>query len=256
MNWNQNSGPRGFLERIPPVTRTLLLLNIGIWIICFVSPSFYRLALSKLALHYWSISEFNPVQLVTYQFLHGGFMHLFFNMFALYMFGSWLERVWGSPRYQIFYLVCGIGAGLIQETIWTLSWQHDYIAALAESNNLSFDEINSQIRGQIASGLQERMADVHNYQRYMLTIGASGAIFGLLVGFAFVFPNVPMYLFFIPVPVKAKWVVTGYGVLELVLGASQSLSSIAHYAHLGGMLFGLIMVLIWKRQGILHGKRF
>lgn len=252
MDYNNRGG--SFLQRIPQATGVLLLINIAIWLICFFSPRFYELTLSRLGLHFWGSDTFNPAQLLSYQFVHGGFMHLFFNMFALLTFGSLLERVWGTGRYVVFYLICGMGAGLVQECIWSMTWEPDYVAAVAADNGRNVAEIKQMIYSQIADGLPERMANVDMFKRMLVTVGASGAIFGLLVGFAFVFPNIPMYLFFIPVPVKAKYVVIGYGVIELVFGASGALSSVAHYAHLGGMLFGLIMVFIWYKRGILHGK--
>lgn len=253
---NYSQGPLSWIMRIPPVTRALLVINIGIWIACAVSPTFYHIATGRLGLRYWSVDDFNPIQLVTYQFMHGGFTHLLFNMFALYMFGSLLERVWGTGRYVIFYFVCGIGAGLVQECIWTLTWQHDYMTLVAGQNGLEFNEIKEEISSEIFKGLPERMENVDYYLRSMVTVGASGAIFGLLVGFAFVFPDMPMYIFFIPIPVKAKWVAVGYGVIELAFGATGTMSSVAHYAHLGGMLFALIMILYWHLNGTLRGKYF
>lgn len=238
------------------MTRLLLIINIGVWLIGLIIPSFDHLATTKLGLHYWQSDLFNPIQLISFQFLHGGFTHMFFNMFALFMFGSWLERVWGSKRYLIFYLICGIGSGLIQELMWSFTWEHDYIAAVAADNALQFDGIKDLIHQEITANLPARMENIAMYQNMLTTIGASGAIFGLLTGFAFVFPNVPMYIFFIPIPIKAKWVVLGYGLLEVVLGSTNSLSSIAHFAHLGGMLFALIIVAIWHKQGSLHGKRY
>lgn len=254
MGNNYNGG--SLLQRIPQATRVILLINVAVWLVCFFSPHFYNLTLDRLGLHYWGAKGFNPMQLVSYQFVHGGFMHLFFNMFALFTFGSLLERVWGTWRYLLFYFICGIGAGLVQELIWTFSWEHEYISAVISENGLVASDVTQMIRDQIASGLPERMANVAMFKSSLLTVGASGAIFGLLVGFAFVFPNMPMYIFFIPVPVKAKYVVIGYGVIELLFGASGAMSSVAHYAHLGGMLFGLIIVLIWYKRGILHGKYY
>lgn len=251
---NYDSGSRSWIGRIPPVTRVLLAINIAVWLGCLISPGFNHTVLSKLGLHYWGVPQFNPIQLVGYQFVHGGFTHLFFNMFALFMFGSLLERVWGGWRYIMFYFVCGVGAGLVQETIWTLTWQPDYIAALAAQNGLSVGEIKAQVEAEISQGVMARIDNVRYYQQSLLTVGASGSIFGLLVGFAFVFPNMPMYVFFIPVPVKAKWVVIGYGLLELAFGASGTMTSVAHFAHLGGMLFALIMIWIWHLRGTLRGR--
>lgn len=251
---NYNSGRSSWLERIPLVTRVMLILNVALWLGTFFSGEIGNLIYAKMGLHYWGSSAFNPLQLVTYQFVHGGFTHMFFNMFALYMFGSLLERVWGTWRYLIFYLICGIGAAVVQELVWSFTWQADYIAALAEQNFIGLEDIRGQVNAEIAAHLPERMMNVDFFQRMLLTVGASGAIFGLLAGFAFVFPNMPMYLFFIPVPIKAKYVVIGYGLLELSFGVVGALSSIAHFAHLGGMLFALVIIWIWHRKGILHGN--
>lgn len=205
---------------LPAVTKNLIIINVLIWVVEALFPSFPSFAINGLyrhcALHYVGASDFNPAQIITYMFLHDqrSFIHVFFNMFTLFMFGPILERTWGSKRFFMFYMVCGMGAALVQEGVWALTWEHDYI-----------------------------------------TVGASGAIFGLLLGFAFVFPNMPLYLFFIPIPIKAKWMVIGYGVLEFFLGVSGG-GTVAHFAHLGGMLFGLIILLIWRRKGTLHGNGF
>lgn len=251
-----NNTGGSWLQRIPPATRVILLLCVGVWLVGFISPSFNYLALRKLGLHFWEASAFNPIQLVTYLFVHGNFMHLFFNMFALFSFGALLERVWGTQRFLIFYFVCGVGAGLVQEVIWACSWQTEYISAVAMDNHRAVSEIKDTILSEISEGATQRMANVAMFQNLLVTIGASGAIFGLLVGFAFVFPNMPMYLFFIPVPIKAKYMMIGYGLIELVFGVSGTLSSVAHYAHLGGMVFGLVLVYWYKKKGTLHGRFF
>lgn len=251
----------GFFRSLPPVTRNLLIINIGLWLVGGFMPAFNEVILSHLGLHYWGASGFNPLQFVTYMFLQaplneGGIAHIFFNMWALYMFGRILESTWGARRYLLFYFACGIGAALIQEIVWTLTWQHDYISAIASQNHVSFREAEAAVRTGLEAGHDSLVSAMDTYKRMLLTIGASGAIFGLLLGFGCVFPNVPMYLFFIPVPIKAKWIVAGYGVIELFLGVSDTLSSVAHYAHLGGMLFGGILIIYWHFNGSLHGKRY
>ncbi len=254
-NFN-NSSQRSFLSNIPPATKSLLIINIGIWLACALSSGFYNFAYQKFALHFWGGSAFNPFQLVSYMFLHAqNITHILFNMYALFLFGRMIEYVWGTRRFVVFYLVCGVGAGLIQELWWTLSWQHDYIEAIAQLNNTTTDVIKAWVNQGLAasdSSLIQAMADFKT--NAMLTVGASGAIFALLVAFAFIFPNIPMYLFFIPVPIKAKWMVLGYGVLELAFGLTNTMGTVAHYAHLGGMLFALILIAIWHKNGTLHGK--
>lgn len=157
-------------------------------------------------------SGFAPWQLVSYGFLHGGFAHLFFNMFALYMFGLPIERAWGTRRFLIFYFVCLVGAGLVQLAV----------AALA---------------GEVYP-----------------TIGASGAVFGLLLAFGMMYPNSRIMLLIPPIPMKAKYFVIGYGLLTLVFGMTGMMPGIAHFAHLGGMLFGLGMILYWGRQDFLRRR--
>lgn len=244
------------MSSIPVVTKNLLIINIGIWLACSLMPDFCRTVFSHLGLHYWGADAFNPLQVITYMFIQAplgetmGIGHIFFNMFALYMFGRILELTWGTRRFLLFYFVCGIGAALVQELVWTLTLEKEFISNLATGNGLSASEVKQQLImfPEHAQGL------LSQFKNAMLTIGASGAVFGLLLGFGFVYPNVPMYLFFIPVPIKAKYLVGGYAVLEFFFGASGTMGTVAHFAHLGGMLFALILVLYWYKEGTLHGK--
>lgn len=243
---------------MPPVTLNLIIINILIWLVEILFPSFAENGLFRhCGLHYIGAADFNPAQIITYMFLHdrSGIMHIFFNMFSLFMFGPILERTWGSKRFFMFYMVCGIGAGLLQEGVWALTWHSDYIEAVASQNGLSLEYVRQNVLAAEAVQDISVIQNQHMFQNWLMTIGASGAIFGLLLGFAFVFPNMPMYLFFIPIPVKAKWMVLGYAVIEFFLGVNGG-GIIAHFAHLGGMLFGLAILLIWKKKGILHGNRF
>ena len=191
-----------------------------------------------LGLHFWKGSDFHFHQFLTYMFMHdsssfnNGFMHIFFNMFALYMFGSLLEKVMGMKRFILFYLVCGLGAGLVQELVlqFTYGSVTEYINLVDESGKIV-----------------ERITR-NEFFNSMITVGASGAVFGILLAFAIIFPNIPLYIMFIPIPVKAKWAVLGYGLLELFFGVSGTMDNVAHFAHLGGMLFGLILILYWKKK--------
>lgn len=248
----------GFLSGIPVVTRNLLIINIGMWLACSIMPHFGSIVYEHLGLHYWGADDFNPVQIVTYMFLQSplgesmGIGHIFFNMFALYMFGRILELTWGPKRFMLFYFVCGAGAALVQELVWIFTLDNEFVSNLMVGSGLSASEVKSQLVmfPEQAGRLMEQ------FKNSMLTIGASGAVFGLLLGFGFVYPNVPMYLFFIPVPIKAKYLVGGYAVLEFFFGASGTMGTVAHFAHLGGMLFALILVLYWYKEGSLHGKRY
>lgn len=246
-----------WFQSIPPVTKNLIIINTAIWLVEFLMPSFRVTLLRVLALHYVDSSVFNPIQIITYMFLHdpSNPWHLFFNMFSLWMFGRILEQVWGSRRFLLFYFVCGVGAALIQEAVWALTIMHDYIDGIAHMNGLTYDNMKQIVDQAIATHDPKFTSAITAYKSQILTIGASGAVFGLLLGFAFVFPDMPLYLFFIPVPVKAKYMVLGYGVLEFFLGVSGG-GTIAHFAHLGGMLFGLILLLYWKKKGTLRGGRF
>ncbi len=220
----------GFLSSIPIVTRNLIIINVLFWLVEYVLKSKgifmfeprYEITMPYwyLGLHAFSSEYFMPHQLVTYMFMHGGFSHMFFNMFAVFMFGRTLETVWGAKRFLIFYFFTGIGAGLIQELAW-------------------FIQFSSQ-------------PDLLNIAT---TVGASGAVFGILLGFGMLFPNAELFIIPFPFPIKAKYFVIGYGVIELFLGvASFSWDNIAHFAHLGGALFGLILILYWKKKNKADGR--
>ena len=241
----------------PPVTLNIIIICFLVWIVEMLFPRFGETIIDKLGLHYIGASDFNPIQLITYMFVHSNdsILHVLFNMFTLWMFGRTLEQVWGSRRFFVFYMVCGIGAALVQEAVWALTWQHDFISGMAKANLLTYEHMSELMQEGIATGNGQMLKFIANFQNMLVTVGASGAIFGLLLGFAFVFPNMPLYLFFIPVPIKAKWMVIGYAVLEFFLGVSGG-GTIAHFAHLGGMIFGLILLLYWKKNGTLRGDRF
>lgn len=251
MNGNFSS----FWSSIPPVTKNLVIINVLIWLAEALFPGFGdRYIVGYLGLHFWSGSDFNPAQLFTYMFVHSQstFLHVFFNMFTLWMFGRFLEQVWGSKRFLFFYLVCGVGAAIVQEVVWNYTWLHDYIAGIAPQNGMTYDQMSAIVHEQLNLGNQSFLSATESFKDMLVTVGASGAVFGLLLGFAFVFPDMPLYLFFIPVPIKAKYMVIGYGVIEFFLGVSRSMDTVAHFAHLGGMLFGLIILLYWRKKGTLH----
>ena len=231
-----------FLNSIPPVVKNLLAINIILWLISIVAPGFFNrwgLNLSVediLGMHYWSSEKFNPAQLITYMFMHGGFNHMFFNMFAVYMFGSALESIWGPRKFLLYYIVTGIGAGVIQQLFWTIEFQ-PFITAMNNSVLAHPD--------QAASILLHKASQLN----LPITVGASGSVFGLLLAFGWLFPEARLALLFFPVPIKARVFVLLYGVVELFLGvANFSGDNIAHFAHLGGMLFGAIMILLWKKK--------
>lgn len=233
------------VRNMPPVTKNLIIINTIIWLAMALFPPIANNLMTYCALHYHEASDFNPAQVITYMFLHGGFFHLFFNMFTLFMFGIMLERAMGSQRFLLFYLVCGIGAALIQEAVWSFTLPDMIVRGLADLNHTSIDQINRAIAADpsIMSA---------NYD-FFTTVGASGAIYGVLLAFAMLFPNRPLYFMFIPVPIKAKWMMLIWGGLELLLGMSEARDGIAHFAHLGGMIFGFILIAYWKKKGDIHG---
>ena len=232
--------------------KQLLIANILVFIGCQFLPASQDL----LALHYFESDRFKIWQPLTSMFMHGGLMHIAFNMFALYSFGSNLEQQWGVKKFLFFYLSCGLGASILysafnyyefHEAIQPLLKgglsKEQVIIALNNQNFESFDGLISQIQFDNLLGVF-----------YGVAVGASGAIYGLLVAFAFMYPNATLGLMFIPVPVKAKYFVPGILIIDLVLGLKgNSLfgtggTGIAHFAHLGGALFGFIMVWYWKKN--------
>ena len=221
---------------MPTVTKNLIIINVLVFFGTLVAQRYGIDLTNYLGLHFFLASDFNPAQLITYMFMHGGFSHIFFNMFAVFMFGTVLERTWGPKRFLTFYLVTGIGAGIVQELVWAYSVQ-----SFASANGLTLFEL-------------VRMDPSLNM---MITIGASGSVFGILLAFAMLFPNVPLFLMFIPIPIKAKYFVVFYGLAELFMGVSSfGGDTVAHFAHLGGMLFGFFMVRYWKKKDADNGKYF
>ena len=230
---NEQYSPTGF-RVLPTVVKHLLIINVLMFLATFTLERFNIDLTDILGLHFFKATDFRVYQLITYMFMHANFGHLFFNMFALWMFGNTLENIWGSQRFLLFYMVCGIGAGLCQELVQYIQ----YTTVLAD-----YATVNTG--GQIIP--------MSSYLNMMNTVGASGAIYGLLLAFGMMFPNSMIYLYFL-FPIKAKWFVIGYAVIELVSGLSGG-SNVAHFAHLGGMLFGLILILYWKKNG-LNGPNF
>ncbi len=243
-----------FFANIPPVTKNLIIINFIVWLAMLIVPDKLGIDIESTAgLHYWSATEFYPWQLLSYMFLHSTstFAHLFFNMFTLWMFGRTLEWVMGSSRFLFFYVTCGIGAGLIQEFVWALTWQSEFFTFVSANTGAEI----SMVHDAFNQGLLDQWLDLFLNNAF-LTIGASGAIYGILLAFGMLFPNRPLYIFFVPVPIKAKWVVVGYGVIEILLGLSSARDGVAHFAHLGGMIFGLLLIYYWKKKGVVHGDLF
>ena len=216
------------MNNLPTITKNLLIINVLCFFATLVARKYGIDLMDLFGLHFFLASDFNPIQLLTYMFLHAGFGHIFFNMFAVWMFGRVVEQVWGPKRFLFYYLFCGVGAGLIQELVW-------YIYYVVE---LSHYGVVSIPGGTILMG---------DFLNLLTTIGASGAVYAILLAFGMLFPNSPLFIFPLPFPIKAKWIVMGYVVLELFLGLRGS-DGIAHFAHLGGMLFGLLLILYWRKK--------
>ncbi|MBO8433588.1 MAG: rhomboid family intramembrane serine protease [Bacteroidetes bacterium] len=221
MAQSDNYTLRGF-SFLPPVVKNLLILNV-LFFLADISLQTRGIDLTQwLGLHYITAQDFYPWQFITYMFMHGNFSHLFFNMFALWMFGYALENYWGSKRFLVYYLITGVGAALIQTGVLAL-----------------------EIRG-MTQGLPPFAAQ--HYINQIVTVGASGAVYGILLAFGMCFPNVPIFLYFF-FPIKAKWFVIIYGVIELFAGIGGTADGVAHFAHLGGMIFGLLLILYWRKHG-------
>lgn len=244
----------GFNTYTPPATKNLIIINCLCFLASIALPKFAGIdVINLLGLHYVGAEAFNPVQFLTYMFLHdtSGFTHIFFNMFGLWMFGRAIEEALGTRRFLVFYFVTGVGAAVVQEATWAYTL-HPVIDALNTYVNTR-DITPLQQFFDFQSGAQYPINEILDLKRLILnkpvTVGASGCVFGLLLAFAMLFPQAEIFLLFIPIPIKAPIFVGIYALVELFLGVqSFSGDNVAHFAHLGGLLFGLILLLIWRRQ--------
>ena len=253
---------------MPPVVKNLILINVVMLVATWaLKPQGIDLE-EILGLHYVGSPLFRPYQFITHIFMHGGFTHLFLNMFALFMFGKILEMVWGPKRFLIYFFVTGIGAAVLHSLVTYLEMSSMQHAASAFYNTPSpgllakfvksylghqLPQINDLINSWydapnnpafIQKGT-EIVQQISQLRINIPTVGASGAVFGILLAFGYLFPNTELFLLFPPVPIKAKYFVIGYGAIELYSAFSQSNSGIAHFAHLGGMLFGFLLLKYW-----------
>ncbi len=261
---------------IPPVVKNLIIINVLILFIEFLFKRSLNIDLvDTFALYYIDSEKFRPFQFITHMFMHGGLAHLFFNMFALWMFGKVLESVWGSKRFLFYYIITGLGAAALHTFVNWIEFSSLERAAVAYSNTPSLEGFmvfiqehfpqyqrlilqdgqynnivdywsanpNNSLIGEKSS---QYIFSIINEIKNIPTVGASGAVFGVLLAFGMLFPNTQLMLLFPPIPIRAKYFVIMYGVLELYLGISQPGSNIAHFAHLGGMLFGFILIKYWK----------
>ena len=218
------------MNNIPTMTKNLLVVNVLAFIATFVFERSGIDLTRLLGLHFFLASEFHIYQFITYMFLHGGFTHILFNMFALWMFGSVIERVWGPKKFLFYYICCGVGAGFTQELVQYITYSMEDIAAYQYVN---------------AGGVQ---MSTDAYINLWTTIGASGAVYGILLAFGMIFPNERLFIIPFPFPIKAKWLILGYIAIELFSAMSGPGDGVAHMAHLGGMLFGFLLIRYWQKH--------
>jgi membrane associated rhomboid family serine protease len=240
------------MMNITPTVKQLLIINVLFFICSYFVPA----ANDLLALHYFENPMFQPWQIITHMFMHGNIMHIAFNMFALYSFGSMLEHFWGAKKFIFFYISCGLGAMALHTLVNYLQFHHGL--TLLQEAHVSPDIINSILtEGRYNDDILQIISKSKLEEMYFAyntpVVGASGAIYGLLVAFAFMFPNTELMLMFIPVPIKAKYFVPGLLCVDLVLGVGgNSLfgggDGVAHFAHIGGALIGFIMMWYWKKN--------
>ena len=220
----------GFLSSLPPVTRNLIIINVIVFVASLLNQNFM---IGNFALFYPTSPYFHWWQVVTHMFMHGGFWHIFFNMYTLFIFGIVLERIIGSKKFLLFYFVCGLGA-------------------VALHLGVEYLQIQSYIQGAALGNT----AAIQNIQAIKMTptVGASGAIYGVLMGYAMLFPESKMTLLFPPVTLSAKWMVGIFAAIELFTGMTGTAPGIAHFAHLGGMLFAWLLIMWWRKRGILFDQ--
>ena len=227
MSYYYQENRRGPFSNIPKVTKNLILINIVVFVATLVNENFM---IRVFGLFYPSSIFFRWWQPVTHMFMHGGFWHIFFNMYTLFIFGVVVERIIGSKKFLLFYFICGLGAAGLQMFTQYLEMQ-------------SFLASDSQAAMQGIIALKSTP-----------TVGASGAIYGVLIGYAMLFPESRMTLLFPPVTLSAKWMVVIFAAIELFTGVAGWADGIAHFAHLGGMLIGWLMIRWWKRRGVLFDQ--
>lgn len=241
------------MNQITPVVKQLLIVNV----IMFIGSFFVPVIKDYLPLYYFENPSFKIWQPFTHMFMHGGFSHILFNMFALYSFGSVLEHYWGGKKFFIFYVLCGLGAALLHTAV--NFWQILDVLSTLNANGISTESVYSflnrmQIDPSWSQYISSERIQSLGSSYLSVALGASGAIYGLLVAFAFMFPNAGLSLIFIPVPVKAKYFVPGILVLDLVLGFGGSAifgsggTGIAHFAHIGGAIVGFLLMWMWKKK--------
>lgn len=219
------------MPNIPTVTRNLLIINVLAFLATEMLPAIGVDLKGILGLHFLLAPDFHAYQLITYLFAHDGWSHLFFNMFALWMFGCIVERTWGARKFLFYYLVCGIGAGLFQEMA---QFGQFYMLATDNISGFTFADTMRVVNANAP------------FLNLWTTVGASGAVYGILLAFGMLYPEERIFIFPLPVPIKAKWLVVGYAAIELFMAFTTSGDGVAHLAHLGGMVFGYFLIRYWR----------
>ncbi len=227
---NNSSSGGGFLSSLPTVTKNLIIINVLVFVMTILRKQFMY---ESFALFYPTSPFFHWWQYVTHMFMHGGFWHIFFNMYTLLIFGCVVERIIGSKKFLIFYFVCGLGAAALHTGVEYLQ-ATSYMSALADGS------------------LQA--ADSYARLKMTPTVGASGAIYGIILAYAMLFPQSRLTLLFPPVSLSAKWMVIIFATIELLTGIAGTADGVAHFAHLGGMLFGWLLIRYWRKKGTLFDR--
>jgi membrane associated rhomboid family serine protease len=240
-----NGYGRGFFS-MTPVVKNIIMINILMFVATMIGTRAFGIDLNRLlGLYFPKSDNFMPVQIVTHMFMHANFMHILFNMYALYIFGQALENVWGPKRFLLYYLVTGLGAAFVHESV--IAFEYDKLVKI-----LSPEQVQLVINEGASVWAESKLYADETLKSLQIilntvTVGASGAVFGILLAFGMLFPNTQLMIIFPPIPIKAKYFVIIYGVIELFLAFSQPGSNIAHFAHLGGMLFGWILIKYWRK---------
>lgn len=226
---------------LTPAVKNIIIINVLIFIACFVVPGLA----DNLTGYYFASPNFRPWQIVTHMFMHSmsDFTHIFFNMYALYLFGTALENYWGTKKFIFYYMTCGIGAFFLHMGV-------SYFEIQKMMQNLSDKEIYQVMITGLEEGRSYKVQMVELYSAINTgVVGASGAVFGVLLGFGMLFPNTELMLLFPPIPLKAKYFVMIYGAIEFYLAMRQTAGdNVAHYAHLGGMIFGYLLLKYWQKN--------
>ena len=244
---NNGYGGGGFMSNVPTAVKNIIIINVVLMLATMFKES---MMVTRFALWFPASPYFEWWQPVTYMFMHGGFFHLFFNMYTLFFFGSVLERVWGPKKFLIFYFVTGLGAAAVHMGVQWIEYNNALETVGLTSTDASL--LVDQIAKSVDAG--NNMIPAWSSVLFTPTVGASGSIYGILMGYAMLYPDSIMRLMFPPIAMKAKWFVLIFAALELLLGISSTGGGVAHFAHLGGLIFGFILIIYWKKTRQLYGS--